>query len=256
MATKVTNETVSIITPLYNGEQFLAQTIESVLAQTYEDWEMIIINDGSTDGGLAIAQQYAANDSRIHVFTQANGGSASARNNGIRRAIGRYLCLLDADDLWEPPFLEMQLALMKEKKCQLVYSAHKRINEKNEEVLMPFYPPERVTYKDMLHTCSISCLTGMYDTVPFGKVYLREEFRCLRDDYIFWLEIMQKSGVAYGNMKVLASYRILLGSTSRKKWKVILPQYKVYRKVLRMGVVRSCYYLACWAWNGFRKYYE
>lgn len=248
------DDLVSIITPLYNGERFLAETIESVLAQTYPNWEMIIINDGSKDRSLEIATSYAEKDERIHVFSQPNGGSAAARNNGIRRAEGRYIALLDADDLWEPQFLSLQLDLMKRKSCQLVYGAHKRINEKGEEILMPFYPPSRVTYPDMLRTCSISCLTGLYDTVPFGKVYLREEFRSLRDDYIFWLEIIKKSGKAYGNMHILGSYRILNSSVSRKKWKVIRPQFNVYYKVEHLGFLRSVYYTICWAFNGFFKY--
>ena len=132
---------VSIITPLYNAERFVAQTIESVLAQTYPEWEMLIINDGSTDSSLTIAESYAMKDSRIKAFSQPNGGSASARNNGIRRAEGRYIALLDADDLWEPDFLERQLALLSEKGCQLVYGAHKRIDEHNHEILQPFFPP-------------------------------------------------------------------------------------------------------------------
>ena len=148
---------VSIITPLYNGEKYLAQTIESVLAQTYKEWEMIIINDGSTDQGEQLARSYAQKDDRIQVYSQENAGSAAARNNGIRRAKGRYIALLDSDDLWEPWFLERQLRLMHEKNCQLVYAAHKRIDENGEEVLQPFFPPLSVTYKDMLRTCSISC---------------------------------------------------------------------------------------------------
>ena len=105
---------VSIITPLYNGEAFVAQTIDSVLAQTYTNWEMIIINDGSKDNSENIVRTYCDLDPRIKLFNQPNGGSAAARNNGIRRAEGRYIALLDADDLWEPFFLESQLALMRE----------------------------------------------------------------------------------------------------------------------------------------------
>ncbi len=245
---------VSIITPLYNGEKYLSQTIESVLAQTYPHWEMIIINDGSKDNSEAIAREYAEKDSRIQVFNQPNGGSAAARNNGIHRAEGRYIALLDADDLWEPTFLEMQLALMKEKNAQLVCGAHKRINENNEEILAPFYPPEVITYHDLLKTCSITCLTGLYDTKEHGKVYLHEEFRSLRDDYIFWLEIIKKTGTCYGNQNIVGSYRILGSSVSRNKKKVIRPQYLVYRNVEKLGIFKSCYYLCCWAWNGFIKY--
>ena len=165
---------VSIITPLYNGERFVAQTIESVLAQTYPHWEMIIINDGSKDNSEAIVQKYTEQDARIQLVSQPNAGSAAARNNGIRRASGRYIALLDADDLWEPFFLESQLHLMQKTGALLVYGSHKRIDDKNQECLTPFYVPEKVTYTDLLKTCSITCLTGLYDTSKYGKVYLND----------------------------------------------------------------------------------
>lgn len=250
------NTLVSIITPLYNGERYLAQTIESVLAQTYSDWEMIIINDGSTDGGPEIAESYAEKDPRIKVYSQPNAGSAAARNSGIRRAKGRYIALLDSDDLWEPWFIEQQLNLLHHHRCQLVYGGHKRIDEQGEEILRPFIPPERVTYNDMLHTCSITCLTGLYDTKPYGKVFLHEEFHSLRDDYIYWLEILRKCGVAYGNQGVIGSYRMSSASVSANKWKVIKPQYLVYRDVQKLGRLKSLYYLCCWALYGLIKYWK
>lgn len=250
------NKLVSIITPLYNGERFVGQTIESVQAQTYPTWEMLIINDGSTDNSLSIAQSYSERDPRIQVFSQANGGSASARNNGIRRATGRYIALLDADDLWEPFFLERQLRLMAEKQCQLVYGAHKRINDKGEEVLQPFIPPKQISYKDLLKTCSITCLTGLYDTMPYGKIYLREDFRSLRDDYVYWLTILRQSGVAYGNQGIVGSYRLLDSSLTAKKWKMVRPQFRVYREVEKLGIIKSCYYLTNWAIRGCLKYWK
>lgn len=248
------NNLVSIITPLYNGERFLSQTIESVLKQTYTDWEMLIVNDGSTDQSESIARSYAEHDNRIKVYSQPNAGSAAARNNGIRRAKGRYIALLDADDLWEPTFIEMQLNLMQEKKCFLVCGAHKRIDAENKEILRPFYPPEKITYKALLKTCSITCLTGLYDTKKYGKIYLHEEFRSLRDDYIYWLEILHLTEVAYGNQQIVGSYRILGDSVSRSKKKVIKPQYRVYREVEKLSILKSLYYLACWAINGLKKY--
>ncbi len=245
---------VSIITPLYNGERFLSATIESVLAQTYPHWEMLIVNDGSTDGGEQIAQAYAAQDKRIHVFSQRNAGSAAARNNGIRRATGRYIALLDADDVWDPDFLDKQLTLMHTKGVQLVYGAYRCIDENGKEIRKPFVPPVQVTHEQLLHSNVIGCLTGVYDTEPYGKVYLREEFRSLRDDHIYWLDILRKVGVGYGNQDVIASYRIQAQSVTYNKWKLIIPQYKVYREVEKRSVFMSCYYMLSWAWNGFWKY--
>lgn len=247
-------ELVSIITPLFNCERFITQTIESVLSQTYDEWEMIIVNDGSTDSGAMIVEQYSAFDCRIKLFTQANAGSAAARNNGIRRARGRYIALLDADDTWNSNFLEQQLNLMKEKNALLVYSSHTRIDENSVECLKPYIVPEKVQYKDLLRNCYISCLTGVYDTSAFGKVYLREELKSLRDDYVYWLEIIKKVGIAYGNKNVLANYRMLSTSVSRNKKKVIVPQFRVLYEVEKLGLIRSLYYLSAWAVISYLKY--
>lgn len=215
---------------------------------------MIIIDDGSTDNSTEIIEEFCKSDSRIQLRKQANGGSAAARNNGIREAKGQYICLLDADDTWEPDFLKEQLDFMKVKNAILVYSAHTRIDDNSIEILKPFRVPEKVTYHDMLKTCSISCLTGVYDTEPFGKVYLKEEFKSLRDDYIYWLEIIKKVKVAYGNQLVLANYRILSQSATRKKKKLIIPQFKVLYKVEKLNMAKSIYYLINWAYYGFMKY--
>lgn len=245
---------MSIITPMYNAERFVAQTIESVLAQTYENWEMIVIDDGSNDRGWDIVNEYARQEDRIKLFCQNNAGSAAARNNGIRRAGGRYICLLDADDTWHPDFLEKQLTLMENKSALLVYSSHSRIDEHSRECLPPFIVPEKITYNDLLKTCAISCLTGLYDTAVYGKVYLREDMKSLRDDYVYWLDIIKKVKVAYGNKAVIADYRILNNSTSRKKFKVVLPQFKALYNIENLGLLKSVYYLAHWAINGYLKY--
>jgi teichuronic acid biosynthesis glycosyltransferase TuaG len=245
---------VSIITPMYNGERFIGQTIESVLSQSYTNWEMIVIDDGSKDNGATIVNEYTKKDPRIQLISQLNAGCGAARNNGIRAAKGQYISLLDADDTWNPNFLDKQLGLMKEKGALLVYSSHTRIDENSEECLRPFIVPEKVTYKDMLKTCYISCLTGLYDTEQYGKVYLREDMKNLRDDYIYWLEIMKKVKVAYGNKEVIANYRILDSSASRKKKKVIKPHFKVLYEIEKLGLVRSLYYLGNWAVISYFKY--
>ena len=245
---------VSIITPLYNAERFVSQTIESVLAQTYTHWEMIVINDGSKDNSEAVVKAYVEKDSRIKLFSQPNAGSAAARNNGIRRAEGRYIALLDADDLWNPVFLESQLALMQKTGALLVYASHRRIDECGKECLQPFFVSGTTDYKGLLKTCSISCLTGLYDTKEFGKMYLREDLKSLRDDFVFWLAILKKVKIAYANPEVIASYRMLGNSVSRNKKNVIKPQFRVYYEIEKLGLLRSLYFLSCWAINGYLKY--
>lgn len=245
---------VSIITPIYNGEKYISITLDSVLGQTYSNWEMLLVNDGSKDRSLEIINKYAQSDSRIQVLSQENGGIGIARNNGIRRAKGQYHIFLDGDDTWEPAFLESQLNFMKEKNAQLVYASHTRIDKDGKECLKPFVVPEKITYKDLLKTCYISCLTGLYDTSTFGKIYMREDMKSLREDYIYWLEIIKKVKVAYGNQAILSNYRILASSTSRKKIKVIKPHFKVLYKVEKLGLFKSMYYMLNWAVISYFKY--
>lgn len=124
---------VSIIMPLYNGEKFIEITLESVLKQTYKNWELLITNDGSKDNSPKIAEKYAEKDERIKLFNQINKGSAAARNNSLREAKGKYIVFLDSDDIWENNFLEEQIKFLKEKNASLVFSSYRRINEEGKK---------------------------------------------------------------------------------------------------------------------------
>lgn len=231
----MTQDLVSIITPCYNGSKYVAETIESVLAQTYQNWEMLIVDDGSKDNSAEIIRNYAEKDTRIRLIQQPNGGSANARNHGIREAQGQYIALLDADDLWKPDFLAEQIAFMKEKNTLCVYSSYERIDENSNKCLSPLVCRPSVTYKDMLVRNYIGCLTGLYDCSKNGKIYLHEELKSIRDDYAYWLDVVKVSGIAYGNQKVLARYRVLKNSTTGKKKKLVKAQYKFYRNYLKLN---------------------
>ena len=202
------NKLVSIITPLYNSERFVGQTIESVLAQTYTEWEMIVVNDGSKDGGADIVRQYAEKDKRIKLFEQPNGGCASARNHGLREARGRFYCFLDSDDYWDPTFLEEQLAFMAEKRAAIVTCSVRRVDENGIAILNPQIVPVRMTYFDILKSCNLPCLATMIDASKLNNIRFREELHNLRDDYALWLSLMKQTDYAYGNQRVLANYRI------------------------------------------------
>ena len=245
---------VSIITPCYNGEKYIAQTIDSVIAQTYKEWEMIIVDDGSKDGSADLVRKYMESEPRIKFIQQANAGSAAARNNGIRNCEGQYIALLDADDLWEPEFLEEQIKFMKEKNATCVYCSYKCIDEDSNEILSPVICKEEITTKDMMITNYIGCLSGLYDSSKHGKVYLREELKSMRDDYAYWLDIVKLDDKAYGNQKILARYRVLANSTTGNKKKLIGKQYKFYREYLKLGVVKSTINLVRWGLMGLKKY--
>lgn len=245
---------VSIITPCYNGEKYIAGTIESVMRQTYPHWEMIIVDDGSTDGTATVAAGYVERDGRIQLIRQANAGTASARNAALRVAQGRYIALLDADDVWEPVFLERQLAFMREKGAVCVCGAYRRINEEGVEIQHPTVPLEVITPKSMSVMNRIGCLTGLYDSAKHGKVYLHEELKSLRDDYAYWYDIVSLEGVAYGNPEVLASYRVLSGSTTGNKLTLVAKQYRFYRKYLRQNVLTAALNTVRWGISGIRKF--
>ena len=245
---------VSVITPCYNGAKYISETIESVIAQTYAKWEMIIIDDGSKDNSVEIARNYAKQDSRIQLITQENAGSAAARNNGIRRAEGQYIALLDADDLWDTTFLEKQIAYMKEKGAVCVCCSYRRIDDKSREILHPLKVKSTITYKDMMVMNRIGCLSGLYDTAKYGKVYLREELRSIRDDYAYWLDIVKMEGIAVGNSEILASYRMLPDSTTGNKKRLIKKQFVFYHDYLKLGAIHSWINVFRWGVAGVIKF--
>ena len=248
------NEKVSIITPCYNGAKYIGETIESVLAQDYKDWEMHIVNDGSSDNSAEVISSYAEKDPRIRLINQPNGGSANARNNGIRQATGRYIALLDADDLWNPDFLSEQLLFLKEKNAAVVCSSYAHIDENSKVFGKVDVAKPVITLKDMYVMNRIGCLTGLYDAGTYGKVYLREELKSLRDDYAYWIDCVKKTGVAYGNQKVLARYRVLGSSTTGNKKKLIKVQWRFYREYLHLTPFSACVNLICWGAAGLQKF--
>lgn len=241
---------VSIITPCYNASRFISQTIDSVLTQTFTDWEMIIVDDGSKDDSSDIVEKYVKKDSRIRLIQQPNGGSANARNHGIRESTGRYIALLDADDLWLPQFLEKQIEFMKEKNAICVYSSYKRIDENSNEILKPLICRPFVNYKKMQITNFIGCLTGLYDSSKYGKKYLDEKLKSIRDDYAYWLEIVKLENAAYGNPEVLACYRVIKSSTTGNKLKLVKKQFWFYRNYLKLSFTRSLCNLLFWGLRG------
>lgn len=248
------NELISIITPMYNGARFIAQTIDSVLAQTYTTWEMIIVDDGSKDNGPAIVKDYAQKDPRIHLIQKPNGGSASARNTALKASQGRYVCFLDSDDLWLPEMLEQQLALLKARGCALVYASYSKIDGHGHAIYHPVIVPDKVKYTSLLKTNSISCLTAMYDSEKLGKPLFDESLKSMRDDLAYWLHILETEPYAYGNKNILGMYRVYTASTTGNKKKLIKPTFLFYYQYLKLGLFRSIYYLVHWGINGLRKY--
>lgn len=245
---------VSIITPCYNAGRFVAETIESVLRQTYTHWEMLVVDDGSTDDSAQIVARFASQDDRIQLIRQGNAGTACARNAAMRQARGRYIALLDADDIWEDAFLERQLAFMKQKNAVCVCAAYRRIDEHGAEIQHPTVPMPLITPRDMRVMNRIGCLTGLYDAQKHGKVYLHEELKSIRDDYAYWFDVVSLEGRAYGNGEILARYRVLSGSTTGNKMNLVFKQYQFYRKYLKENALTAAINTLRWGVSGIRKF--
>lgn len=253
------NDLVSIVTPLYNGANHIAETIESVLKQTFPLWEMIIVDDSSNDQGKGkkIVQEYLDKDSRISLIAlERNIGSSGARNTGIKAACGEYIAFLDADDLWDAEFLEKQLSFMKLMNASIVFSSYRRISEdSNNEILDPFIVPLRVDYLAILKALPMLTSTAMIDRGKLGKHYFNQHLGSLRDDYVYWLYLLREHvDYAYGNPEILASYRLRKNSVTANKTKMILPHWKVLRKIEGLSLVKSSYCICWWAWISFWKY--
>jgi len=243
---------VSIITPIFKAEKHIAECIASVLRQTYSNWEMILINDCSPDDSMAITGKLCKGDSRFKVINlPRNSGAAIARNKGIELALGKYIAFLDADDLWLPQKLEKQVNLLENSSYNFTFSSYSLVDELGKPTGNFIIPKEEVTYKDLLKTCSIGCLTAMYNQESLGKLYMENLEK--RQDYTLWLKILKKEN-AVGLTEVLAQYRISQNSLSANKFDAAMFQWLVYRKVEQLGFFKALYYFTHYAFRGFLKY--
>lgn len=241
---------VSIITPMYNAKQYIEATMESVIAQTYENWEMLIVDDGSTDGSDSLVEKYQKKDKRIRYIYQDNEGVSAARNRGIMDARGEFLAFLDSDDLWYPKKLEKQVALMREKGIGFSYTACDVIDAKGRLTGKIRQVPERLRYENYLNGNVIPCLTVMLDRKQVGKV---EMPKMGHEDYATWLTVMKDLGEAYGINEVLGSYREMKTSLSGNKFKAVKWTWNVYRKSQHLSVWKSAKYLCGHVMQAVRK---
>jgi teichuronic acid biosynthesis glycosyltransferase TuaG len=247
------NYLISIITPSYNSSKFIPDTLNSVLAQTYQNWEMIIVDDVSNDNSIEVIEEYLKKDSRIKlVQLKNNSGAAVARNTAINAAEGRFIAFLDSDDLWMPTKLEKQLNFMIKNNYDFTYTHYDLIDEENIKYGKTFKAQKEVSYHDLLKTCSIGCLTVIYDTKKIGKVYMPLIRR--RQDYGLWLKILKTTPKAYCLEESLAVYRRRQNSISSNKKKAALFQWKIYREVEKLNIFSSLFYFIHYAINGFKKY--
>lgn len=227
---------VSVIMPVFNACASLDQAIGSVLAQSFRDFELIVIDDGSTDGSASLADDYALADSRVVVIHQPNQGVAVARNRGLQVATGELVAFLDADDWWHPGKLDVQVQCMHDLGVKVSYTCYERVDRKGSP-LNSVSPPREVDFKAMLIANHIGNLTGMYDRSLGG-----EEFKQIgHEDYLFWLEKVRQAGraVRVAESTPLAYYRISDSSLSSNKFRAAKWRWNIYRRYLHLNVVSS-----------------
>ncbi len=243
---------VSIITPVYNSEAFLRDCIESVLSQTYSNWEHLLVDDGSRDQGASILSDYALRDSRIKfIKLEENLGAGMARNKALEVATGRYMAFLDSDDVWHPEKLVRQLAFMKENNYPFTFTSYSTMDCKAKK-MKRIQAKRVVTYRQALYKNPIGCLTVVYDVDFFGKQRMPAIRR--RQDYGLWLQLLKKTN-AHGLDEDLASYRIHPDSVSFNKWKLLKHEWKLYREVEKLSLLKSTFYLVSAVFLKLKSYF-
>lgn len=247
------NPLVSIITPCYNAEDFIEETIQSIQNQLFTDWEWFIIDDFSEDASVSIIAVYAQNDARIKLLPlKKNMGAAVARNMGIALAKGKYMTFIDADDVWLPQFLAENVARIANSEgflCASYEMYDVTLNRKLGELIVPEY----ATYSAILKTNTISCLTAFIDISRLGKEFMPEIK--YRQDMGLWLKYLKKINRVEGIPQILAIYRIRKQSLSNNKANLLKHQWTFYREVEKLSILKSSYYFTLWMYYGSKKYW-
>lgn len=249
----IEEELCSVIMPAYNSGKYIAEAIESVIKQRYTNWELLIVNDCSTDNTEEIIRTYQKQDKRIKLISlKKNQGVANARNTAIKNAKGRYIAFLDADDYWEKEKLQEQIIFMENRKITFSYHDYKLLNTTNNKEKQ-IKVPLKLNYKELLKgNTTGSCLTVCIDRKIVNKIYFPNE---KHEDYICWLNILKNYDIeGYGLNKTLGTYRIGKKSISSNKLQSAVWNWHVYRKSQKISVLKAIYYMGFYVINGLKKY--
>lgn len=240
---------VSIVTPVYNVENFIVQTMDSIRAQTYQDWEWILVDDGCRDNTAAVIEEYLerTGEKRIRVIKmEQNGGAARARNRGVKESLGRYVAYIDADDLWQAEKLEKQVRFMKEKDAAFSFTGYEFADENGKGLGKIVRVPEVIDYKEALKNTTIFTSTVMFDTQKLSKEEL--EMPVIKsEDTALWWRILRKGTLAYGLDENLVIYRRPAKSLSSNKLEAVRRIWNLYRKAEGMSIPSSAYHFCFWA---------
>lgn len=245
-------ELVSIIMPMHNSAKYIGEAITSVINQTYDNWELLVIDDVSNDNSCDIVREYIKRDNRIHLLFNDNhtGRPSSPRNMGVNYAKGRYIAFLDSDDMWFPEKLEQQIPLFDDDNVAIVYSNYEKMDEDGQRANRIVKAPATATYNMLLSGNVIGNLTGVYDQKKVGKM---EFFDIHHEDYVLWLSILKKGFIAKNTNTTTAAYRIVSNSISANKLQVLPWQWNIYRDIEQLSFLRSAYHFVNYAIKAFLK---
>lgn len=244
------NKKVSIITPAYNSEDFISETIESVLDQDYENWEHLIVDDCSEDNTHQLIEDYSKQDPRIKVLkTKSNAGPALARNVALEQAEGRYVAFLDSDDIWLPQKLSTQLNFMVKNNYSFTFTSYRRFTGDKIGGEVPVL--NQVSYKGLLKNTTIYTSSVIIDIDQTGMFRMKDVYY---DDYVLWLEILNRGFQANGLNEDLLRYRIVEDSVSRNKINSAKEVWKIYRNTEDLNVGYSSWCFLNWGINNLIKY--
>lgn len=235
------DDLVTIITPTFNSESTIKKTILSILEQSYQNWELIITDDCSTDNTVNIIKKYQKEDNRIKVFVlKRNSGAGIARNNSISNAQGRFIAFCDSDDTWLPSKLETQINFMRENNIGFSYSGYYVIDEYGKNLGVVRARP-KILYKHILRNNYIGCLTAIYDTKKLGKQFMSQIRK--RQDWVLWIKIIKILGEVKGIEEPLAEYTNRKNSISSNKLGLVKYTWIIYRNELRFSVLKSVFHI-------------
>ena len=236
---------VSIIMPTYNCGKFIADTIESIQAQTYGNWEIIIVDDCSTDDTKLVVSSYMNKDPRVRYYQlNENSGAAVARTRAMELAQGEYMAFCDSDDLWLPEKLEKQLAFMKKEGHAFTCTAYAHIDESGNNLGRIIKTIEKTDYNRLLLDCPVGNSSVMYHVGTMGKFQVPDIRK--RNDDALWLQMLKKEKYIWGMPEVLMYYRIRTGSISSNKLAVVKYHWKLYREIEHLSIPRSVFHICWW----------
>lgn len=245
-------ELVSIIMPMYNSAKYVGEAITSVINQTYDNWELLVIDDASKDNSCDIVREFIKQDPRIHLLFNDNhtGRPTSPRNMGVKHARGRFIAFLDSDDMWFPEKLKQQIPLFEDKNVAIAYSNYEKMDEDGHRANRIVKAPAMATYNVLLSGNVIGNLTGIYDQKKVGKI----EFMDIHhEDYVLWLSILKKGFIAKNTNTTTAAYRIVKGSISANKLQVLPWQWSIYRDIEQLNLIQSSYHFVNYAIKAYFK---